>query len=268
MKGIFLGDILGSPYQFSTFNNNYIDLLNTDTRLPPPSFTDDTLLTISVMEHLLRKNDILDSFKNMFQLFPHAGWGQRFAKQMLFDDSNDSYGNGCIMRILPVSIYYRNLKDALKKAEEITITTHNSEEAILATQILVELGFKINENKENLESIISNLEDKYQTELNFKLSEIIGNHKDANAINTLKSVIPCLLESENFESVIKNAIIIGGDTDTRGAIAGGLAEIYYKDKKNQDYIYNTFEYVSKWDDLFISNNQFLNIVDAFYEEII
>lgn len=267
MIGTFLGDILGSPYQFSKFNNSNFDLLNPDTRLHPASFTDDTLLTISVMEHLLINNDILESFKNMFQLFPHAGWGQRFAEQMLFDSNNDSFGNGCIMRILPVALYYQSLNSALKKAKEITIITHNHEDSLLAVEILVELGFRINQKKEDLISIIKDLENKYGTNLSFKLKEIEGKHSDAAALSTIQSVIPCLLESDSFESAIKNAIMVGGDTDTRAAIVGGLAEIYYTDKKNQDYIYKTFDFVSKWDDLFITNEHFKEIVDSFYNEI-
>ncbi len=39
--------------------------------------------------------------------------------------------------------------------------------------------------------------------------------------------ILCFLESENFEDALRNAVSLGGDSDTMACIAGGIAEAYY-----------------------------------------
>lgn len=43
----------------------------------------------------------------------------------------------------------------------------------------------------------------------------------------MPQAIECFLESKNFEDCIRNAISIGGDSDTIAAIAGSIAEAYY-----------------------------------------
>jgi ADP-ribosylglycohydrolase len=40
-------------------------------------------------------------------------------------------------------------------------------------------------------------------------------------------VLTCVLEADGFEDAIRNAISIGGDSDTIGAISGAVAEAMF-----------------------------------------
>lgn len=44
---------------------------------------------------------------------------------------------------------------------------------------------------------------------------------------TVPQALTCVLEADSFEDAIRNAISIGGDSDTIGAIAGGVAEALF-----------------------------------------
>jgi ADP-ribosylglycohydrolase len=57
----------------------------------------------------------------------------------------------------------------------------------------------------------------------------------------------CFLDSTDFEDCLRNALYIGGDTDTIACMAGGIAQAYYRE-------------IPKWNHLFVEQ---LNIIDRF-----
>lgn len=268
MKGIFLGDILGSSYEFypKRIDKTKLDLFEPDRSFRGSRFTDDTLSTLIVMEHLILKTDFIKRIKYAFMYDMKAGWGDRFAGQMLFDEPNDSFGNGAVMRILPVAVYYDNLETILSQGKRITRTTHNTYEAVQAVDILLEIAYHLKKGKKLIE-VVKRISDENQIDLEGSLTCIQGTHVDCRAKSMVQSVIPCLINSESIEDALKNAISIGGDTDTRAAIVGGLAEIYYKDSYNQRWLEQSFEKVNKWDNLFLYDSNWSSIVEAFYDEI-
>ena len=64
--------------------------------------------------------------------------------------------------------------------------------------------------------------------MNFTLDGIRDSYSfNETCQDTVPQAIMAFLESENFEDAIRNAISIGGDSDTLAAITGGIAEAYY-----------------------------------------
>ena len=122
-------------------------------------------------------------------------------------------------------------EDLAKKSAEVT---HIHPEGIKGAQATASSIFfmrhgksknAIEEYKNKLKDYIKN---KYQYDLNFTLEEIRPIYKfDVSCQGSLPPALVSFLESENFEDAIRNAISIGGDSDTLAAITGSIAEAAY-----------------------------------------
>ncbi len=72
------------------------------------------------------------------------------------------------------------------------------------------------------------ISDKFGYNLNRTVDKIRPNYKFyASCQKSVPESIICFLDSISFEDCIKNCVSLGGDADTMGAIAGGIAEAYY-----------------------------------------
>ena len=69
-------------------------------------------------------------------------------------------------------------------------------------------------------------------------------------------VIVCFIESDSFEDAIRNAVSIGGDSDTIAYIVGGLAEAYYGVRRELKKEVNNFLPI-----------EFKNVINEFYERL-
>lgn len=138
--------------------------------------------------------------------------------------SIESNGNGSLMRILPVALYsyYKNLDESsiIKLTNEMSSLTHGHDISKLGCYIYVRY--------------IMFLIDGFTKEENyFKLNETVNSLAESKkkiiikSLDTAKASIQCFLESYDYEDAIRNAISIGGDSDTIAAITGGMAASYY-----------------------------------------
>jgi hypothetical protein len=85
---------------------------------------------------------------------------------------------------------------------------------------------KLDKNKDEIRGF---LENKFHYNLSKSLDEIRKNYVfDSRASHSVPPAIIAFLESNDYESAIRNAISLGGDADTEACIAGGIAEAYYK----------------------------------------
>ena len=137
--------------------------------------------------------------------------------------------------------------------------THNHPEGIKGAQATASSIFfmrhgksknAIEEYKNKLKDYIQN---KYKYDSNFTLNEIRPSYDfNESCQKTVPQAIVSFLESENFEDAIRNAISIGGDSDTLGAITGSIAEAAYgipEDIKNKAINYldkKIKELYNKW----------------------
>ncbi|SEF73733.1 ADP-ribosylglycohydrolase [Caloramator fervidus] len=224
MLGAIIGDIVGSRFEFQNRKIKDFELFNQYSR-----FTDDTVLTIATMDALLSNKPFNVAYKEWFRRYPDAGYGERFISWGLSDgfEPYNSFGNGSAMRVSPIGFYYNTEEEVLKMAEESAKVTHNHPEGIKgaqATALAIFLARKGATKKEIKEEI----EKRFNYYLDEPLDSIRTWYRfDVSCQGSVPQAIRAFLESEDFEDAIRNAISIGGDSDTIACITGGIAEAYY-----------------------------------------
>ena len=162
----------------------------------------------------------------------------------------NSFGNGAAMRISPVGFAAKTETEACRLSEAVTGVTHNHEEGIKGAEAvsvaiyMARRGFTKGEIREKIES-------NYYS-LDFTIDGIRDTYQfNETCQNTVPQAIEAFLESTSFEDAIRNAISLGGDSDTLAAITGAIAEAYYgvpKELKEKALAYLNDELRSIFDD--------------------
>jgi ADP-ribosylglycohydrolase len=251
MLGAIIGDIVGSVYEWNNIKTKSFVLFDEKS-----CFTDDTVMTIAVADALLNggaKNDFIDSMKKFGRLYPSAGYGGHFSRWVFSGDREpyNSWGNGAAMRVSPCAWYAQSLDEAENLAEMSAVVTHNHPEGIKgarATAAAIYLArnlpgvsgaksvFKRNRGKpqgidpDRIKAEIKGyIESKYGYDLSRTLDEIRPVYQfNESCQKTVPEAIIAFLESQSFVDAIRNAISLGGDSDTLAAITGSIAEAAYK----------------------------------------
>jgi len=235
MLGAVIGDIVGSRFEWHNIRSKEFALFHEDC-----TFTDDTVMTCAVAQAILdwdeekrpswqRLSQL--SEKNMRELgkiYPDRGYGGNFG-QWLYDESMGPYyscGNGSAMRIFPVGWAADSLESCIAMSHAVTAITHNHPDGIMgaeatAVQIfLARSGYSL--------SALQEYEEEHYYPLEHDLVWLQDNYRWSSLCDgTCQSAYVCLYESKDYEGCIRNCMSIGGDSDTIGAIAGGIAETCY-----------------------------------------
>lgn len=246
MIGSICGDIVGSVFEWHNVKSEEFDLFSRESR-----FTDDTVMTVAVADKLLTcKNQhglFIDStaateyaarFRQYYLRYPYAGFGQMFtdwAKNGGFTKQK-SYGNGAAMRVSPIGYAFNDLDSVLREAKLSCVYTHNNREAIQGAMAVAGCVFLARTGvlKEEIRNFVTK---KIGYELAFSLDEIRLDYKfDSRTSYSVPPAIVAFLESVDYESAVRKAISIGGDSDTIACIAGGIAHAFYKSMPR--YIYD------------------------------
>ena len=137
-----------------------------------------------------------------------------------------SYGNGSAMRVSPVGFVAGAIEEAKALSKKVTEVTHNHPEGLKGAEA-ISVAIYMARNGKSKEEI-----KKYMTENYYELGQSVDELQktytfDVSTQGTMPPALECFYESTDFEDCIRNAISIGGDSDTIGAIIGGLAEAYY-----------------------------------------
>lgn len=235
MLGAIIGDIIGSPYEFDRGNK---------TKAFPfwdkgCEFTDDTVMTIAVLDGLLNAGTDADddtirhavciSMRKFGRLYPNAGYGIRFCKWLrsLTPLPYNSYGNGSAMRVSPAAWLYNTLPEVLHAAKLTAEVTHNHPEGIKGAQATAAAIFlaRTGHSKAEIKDYIS---ETFGYDLTRSCEEIRPNYFHVESCQeTVPEAFTAFLEGNDFEDVIRTAVSLGGDCDTLTAIAGSIAEAYY-----------------------------------------
>lgn len=236
MIGAILGDMIGSPYEFDMGNKSKVFPLFSRGSV----FTDDTVMTIAVADALLSvepdasDEEIRQSFiKSMRQYgnrYPHAGYGTRFSWWLTEDDPKpyNSYGNGSAMRVSAVAWLYDDIASVRKAARLSAEVTHNHPEGIKGAEATACAIF-LARTGHSKEYIRDYMETEFGYVLNRTCDEIRPDyHHMESCMDTVPEAITAFLEGTSFEDVIRTAVSLGGDCDTLTAIAGSIAEGFYK----------------------------------------
>lgn len=234
MLGAIIGDIVGSPYEFSynRLKTTKLPLWNSDCR-----FTDDTVMTLAIADALMRSEDegsdfrteAVKSMRRFALRYPAAGYGGRFSMWTVEDDPQPygSWGNGSAMRVSSIGWAFDTLEKTEQMAEASADVTHNHPEGIKGAQATAAAIFlaRTGSTKEQIKSYI---EQRFGYDLDFTLDAIRPEYTfDVSCQGSVPQSIVAFLEASDYEETIKLAISLGGDTDTMACIAGAIAEAYW-----------------------------------------
>lgn len=236
MYGAILGDIIGSPFEFDRGDKTK-DFKLFSRR---SHFTDDSVMTLAVCEALLKvgqdatvkeiEDAVISSMQSWGRRYPRAGYGGYFRRWLTarHPEPYNSFGNGSAMRVSAVGWLYDSLKKTRTVAKATANVTHNHPEGIKGAEATASAIFMAR-NGSSKEEIKKYIEKEFHYDLNRTLNEIRpGYHMDETCQKTVPEAIIAFLEAKDFEDAIRNAVSLGGDTDTLGAITGSIAEAYYR----------------------------------------
>lgn len=235
MLGAIIGDIVGSRFEFDNTNTTTFELFTKEC-----AYTDDTVCTIAVADALLSGSDFKTSLLKWCRKYPNpmGAYGGSFVRWIHAANPQpyNSFGNGSAMRVSPCGWLPRQ-EEVIGKARQSAQCTHNHPEGIKGAQCVAECIYatrlarqqRIDENspvdgKQQVRAIAA----KYGYDLTPTCDEI----RRTNTFNetcqvTVPQALTCFLESTDFESAVRLAVSIGGDSDTIAAIAGSIAEAHY-----------------------------------------
>ena len=247
MLGAIIGDMVGSMYEFTSIKTKDFEIFNMDSRM-----TDDSYLTIEVAKVLMKyypisydkktlnsiKNDLIRGFVYTCKNHIYAGWGNMFFNWCMNSnhDPYNSFGNGSAMRISPVA-YVAKSEDKVKVlSKTISEITHNHPEGIkgaeaIAISIYLALtGASKDEIKNRM------VKEYYPGILNLNFESLLNNYKfSSKCEDTVPIAIYCFLISNSLEDAIRNAVAIGGDTDTITSMTASIAEAFYQKDSLSDF---------------------------------
>lgn len=226
MLGSVIGDIVGSVYEF----NNYRKKDFEPFFHPKAFFTDDTVCTVAVADALIHGRHPGEALKDWGgRYWNNGGWGLSFAVWLRSGslDAYGSYGNGAAMRVAPAGLIATSLAESVSLGLKVTEVTHNHPEGLkggAATAAAIYLA-KTGATQKEIRAYIT---ENFGYDLSMTVDEIRPTYQfNESCQNTVPQAMVCVLEATDFEDAIRNAISIGGDSDTIGAIVGGIAEALF-----------------------------------------
>ena len=179
--------------------------------------------------------------------YPQCGFSQIFKTWIYAESETDApnctFRNGAAMRVSSAAFLNRdNLDAALFAADSVTVISHDHSEGIKgarATTHAIWLAYR-GENAKVIREVITT---EYGYDLTLAVDDIRPNYAfDMTCQGTVPQAITCALESKNYEDAVRNAVSLGGDSDTLGAIAGAIAEarhgvpINIREQAKRDYL--------------------------------
>ena len=255
MLGAIYGDIVGSVYEFNEIKTKDFELFGKNS-----SFTDDTVMTLAVANALVKFDEVmniediftsdnpkeredtnapwrvhLNLFKTLLisemhtlgEKYPKAGYGGNFGFWLREKQTEPygSYGNGSAMRVSPVVWYANSFREAIDFAKASAEVTHNHPEGIKGAVVTAGAAYlaRIGATMDEIKAFVG---EYYKIDLT--LDEIRPTYEfNETCQDTVPQAMQAFFESNSFEDAIRNAISIGGDSDTIAAITGTVAEAYY-----------------------------------------
>ena len=223
MIGAITGDIVGSIYEGRNIKTKEFSFFGGGCR-----FTDDTVCTVAVADCLIHDSDFADYLRQYVRRHPYRGYGGMFQEWASTDiGPYNSWGNGSAMRVSPVAHVARNEATLLEMAELSSAVTHNHPDAVAGAQA-VALTMWMAMAGTDAHVIRREVADRFNYDLSRSVDEIRPDYSfDVSCAGTVPEAITCALEATDYEDAVRNAISIGGDSDTIACITGGIAEVMF-----------------------------------------
>ncbi|MDO4538109.1 MAG: ADP-ribosylglycohydrolase family protein [Coriobacteriales bacterium] len=237
MRGAIIGDVAGSRFEWRNHKSKDFVLFGHRCRV-----TDDSVMSLAVAQAILSCEGNYDEgngcaelsgqavhwMRELGRAYPDAGYGGNFMRWIGADDPQpyNSYGNGSAMRVGPCGFAAQSLEQAQALAAAVTRVTHDHPEGMKGAEAVASVIWLARAG-ENLDSIRAFVCAKYY-ELDFTLEQIRPGYTfDVSCQGSVPVAIEAFLEANGFEDAVRNAVSVGGDSDTIAAIAGSMAEAYF-----------------------------------------
>lgn len=224
MIGAIAGDIIGSVYEAAPIKTTDFPLFGPGSR-----FTDDSVLSVAVAAAILDNRLYAEALHHYGRRYPDAGYGGNFHQWLFTPDPQPyhSYGNGSAMRVSPVGFAFDSREAVLAEAEHSARCTHDHPEGIKGAQA-VALAIFLARQGTDKPGIRDALEQAFGYDLRRSLAAIRPGYRfDVSCQGSVPEAIICFLEADDWESAVRNAVSLGGDSDTQACIAGGIAEAFH-----------------------------------------
>lgn len=268
MLGAIIGDIVGSVYEFDNIKTTDFPLFSQRS-----TFTDDSIMTIAVAEWLITDHQHThESLESIMLRYAEdhksqmGGFGGRFG-QWLFSPENmidyrtgelagkrvpyNSWGNGAAMRASAVGWKYQTLEQTEEVAAISASITHDHPEGIKGAQATAAAIWMARNGKSKAE-IKDYIEQRFGYDLGTHTDVIRKTYGwESSCQGTVPPAIRAFLDSRDFESAVRIAVSLGGDSDTLACITGGIAEAYYGEIPREisqraiDLLPESFQYMLK-----------------------
>lgn len=234
MLGAIIGDMVGSPYEFHPWQGaaEAFPLFS-----PRSRFTDDTVMTVAVARALMQaygqeqacREAFIDAMHEYGRAYSRAGYGQRFFRWIVTGcrEPYNSFGNGSAMRVSPVGWACDSLEETEHYAALSASVTHDHPEGIKGACATAAAIFLARDGA-GRDAIRDYISFRYGYDLDRSLAEIRPSYRHKESCQeSVPEAIIAFLESRSFEEAVRNAVWLGGDSDTQAAIAGSIAEAFY-----------------------------------------
>jgi type I restriction enzyme M protein len=237
--GAIVGDIAGSRFEWHNRKSKQFTFLKEEGGYSC-QFTDDTVMTLAVADAIANwraggdasygvlSRAAIESMQAFGRQFPHAGYGGSFRRWLYDDDPQpyNSWGNGAAMRVSACGWAGQTLDEVKVMSRAVTEVTHNHLEGIKGAEATAVATFLARTGK-SMEAIREVVVRDYYP-LDFTIDEIRPTYAfDVSCQGSVPQALEAFFESTSFEDAVRNAISIGGDSDTIGAICGAVAGAYY-----------------------------------------
>ena len=233
MIGAIIGDIAGSRFEGRSRNYKKKDFEFFVQWCRP---TDDSVMTVAVGKAILEcegnykwlAERAVACMQELGRMFPHCGYARRFKGWIFADDPQpyNSFGNGAAMRVSAAGFAARSLAEARELSYKVTAMSHNHPEGVKGAEAVAAAIYLAREGKSK-EEIKEYIGSNYYN-VDFTPDEIRDTYQGgASCQRTVPEAFASFFASTGFEDTVRNAISLGGDSDTLAAIAGSIAEAFY-----------------------------------------
>ncbi|GMH37600.1 hypothetical protein BSKO_05473 [Bryopsis sp. KO-2023] len=260
LVGLATGDAVGTTLEFR--NRGHFKPIDDMVgggpfSLKPGQWTDDTSMALCLAASLVEKQgmDLADQLTK-YNRWYHDGYmssngscfdiGMQTRRSLgrfatageVYDVGSGSMseGNGSLMRLAPVPMFYsRNKSKAIEMAAESSRTTHGAKNCLDCCSVFAEILVKALEGapKEEILKPLSDIPADYSDEvklimqmkfLKFSERRIRGS---GHVIRCLEAALWCFHHTDNFRDAILKAANLGEDADTTAAVCGQIAGAFY-----------------------------------------
>lgn len=236
MYGAISGDIIGSRFEFDRGGKTKdFELFTSEC-----DFTDDTVMTVAVADGLMKAGkdadldtiheEVIKTMKNWGKIYTDAGFGGMFYRWLFWEKETqpyNSFGNGSGMRVSRAGWLYDTIERTREVAKRTAEVTHNHPEGIKGAECTAAVIFlaRTGSSKEEIKEYVIK---EFGYDFTETLDQMRKRHEHVETCqDSLPKALKSFFDGESFEDVIRNAVSLGGDTDTIRAIAGSMAEAFY-----------------------------------------